>query len=330
VQRLTAFAFNYYDGAANPNPQEQPARGFFEKSYGFAKLPNLLTYLGWMYMPAVFPMGPFVEFRHFENIVEKKVVPRTSPTVPALKCMITAVVCLGINQIGAGWNITNLRDAKFLEAHSPIENYFYILLSAFFLRFSYYFGFKIAEGAAVLSGLGYGGLDAEGNDKWDASCGVDILGFELATSYQMASASWNIQTSAWLKRYVYFRAPRGNAALYSTYAVSAFWHGFYPGYYIFFFTIACMQVIHRKILVLISPLFKSWTKVYYVLSLIATIGTINYFVASFIILDAGMTLRLFTSMYWFQHWGALVVYILLTLWENSIKKQKTESEVKTK
>jgi hypothetical protein len=40
VQRATAFAFNYYDGAANPSPREMPDKGFFEKSNGVKKLPG--------------------------------------------------------------------------------------------------------------------------------------------------------------------------------------------------------------------------------------------------------------------------------------------------
>jgi hypothetical protein len=52
-----------------------------------------------------------------------------------------------------------------------------------------------------------------GTSKYEVLCGGELT----------------FKTSVWLKRYVYFRAPRGNIALYSTYAVSAFWHGFYPG-----------------------------------------------------------------------------------------------------
>jgi hypothetical protein len=40
VQRVTAFAFNYYDGAANPGPREMPDKGFFEKTNGIKKLPG--------------------------------------------------------------------------------------------------------------------------------------------------------------------------------------------------------------------------------------------------------------------------------------------------
>jgi len=326
VQRLTAFAFNYYDGAANPKPMEDPKKGFFEVSNGFKKLPNPLTFLGWMYMPAVFPMGPFVEFNHFLKVANNELKPSTSAVGPTLRCIFTAVVCLGINQIGgSAFNILKLRDPAFVDANSGTYIYFFILISAFFLRTQYYFGFKIAEGAAILSGLGYNGKDEKGNDKWDASCGIDIFGFEFATSYQMSAASWNKQTSVWLKRYVYFRAPRGNIALYATYAVSAFWHGFYPGYYIFFITTAGVTDVHRRIQVLVSPYFEKspvLSKLYYLISVVASVGTVNYFVISFIILDAGMTYKAFSAMGWFLHWIVLAAFVVLYIWGMLTKKER--------
>jgi hypothetical protein len=278
-------------------------------------------------------MGPFVEYNHFARVVSGELKPSTSAVGPSMKCLLTAVVCLGVNQIGgAKFNILHLREADWVAANSGVYIYFYILISAFFLRTQYYFGFKIAEGAAILSGLGYGGKDAEGNDKWDASRGIDIAGFECATSYQMSSASWNMQTSVWLKRYIYFRAPRGNIALYSTYAVSAFWHGFYPGYYIFFITTAGVTDVHRRIQTLISPFFESsplLSKLYYVISMVATVGTVNYFVISFIILDAGMTWTAFSAMNWFLHWIVLAAFFVLYIW-GKLAKPSVPGDAKKK
>ena len=60
---------------------------------------------------------------------------------------------------------------------------------------------------------------------------MDILGFEFSQSIRAASRAWNKGTQNWLERYVYTRT--GNS-LMATYFISAFWHGFYPGYYLFF------------------------------------------------------------------------------------------------
>lgn len=48
---------------------------------------------------------------------------------------------------------------------------------------------------------------------------------------------WNIATSNWLRRCVYERVP-SSIATFSSFAMSAVWHGFYPGYYMTFISSA--------------------------------------------------------------------------------------------
>lgn len=57
--------------------------------------------------------------------------------------------------------------------------------------------------------------------------------------------SWNIRTLIWLRRVVYERAPYMNTA--AVFAVSAFWHGFYPGYYVAFFTAGLFIYANRSV-----------------------------------------------------------------------------------
>ena len=63
---------------------------------------------------------------------------------------------------------------------------------------------------------------------------MDIVTFETAPDTSIMSRSWNKKTLAWLSKYVYMRNGGSLGAIYST---SAFWHGFYPGYYIFFLSV---------------------------------------------------------------------------------------------
>jgi len=216
-----------------------------------------------------------------------------------------------------GLSILRLRDTEWLSTQSPFYIYPFVILAAFFTRPQYYFGFMVAEGAAIISGLGYNGNDAEGKAKWNAACGIDVWSFETANSYSMASNAWNMQTSVWLKRYIYFRAPRGNIAMFSTYVVSAFWHGFYPGYYIFFVSIAIVTTqVYRRILLYVSPvLAKLPPFLYNAISVVATVGTMNYFVVSFLILDAQLTWNAFSSMHFFLHWACLGLGIILAILE---------------
>lgn len=51
--------------------------------------------------------------------------------------------------------------------------------------------------------------------------------------------NWNMSTHKWLKYYVFLRMLNkgqkvGLTPLLTTFVVSAIWHGFYPGYLIFF------------------------------------------------------------------------------------------------
>jgi hypothetical protein len=52
-----------------------------------------------MYMPVVFPMGPFVEFNHFLKVLNNELVAKTSAVLPALQCVVVAVISLGVNQV---------------------------------------------------------------------------------------------------------------------------------------------------------------------------------------------------------------------------------------
>ena len=57
--------------------------------------------------------------------------------------------------------------------------------------------------------------------------------------------AWNIRTLIWLRRTVYERAPMYNTM--AVFTVSAFWHGFYPGYYVGFLTAAIFIFANRTV-----------------------------------------------------------------------------------
>lgn len=68
----------------------------------------------------------------------------------------------------------------------------------------------------------------------------------MATNLKGAIDVWNVGTNRWLRIVVYDRVKKYPMIL--TYALSAVWHGFYPGYYLTFangalFTLAARTVI---------------------------------------------------------------------------------------
>ena len=89
------------------------------------------------------------------------------------------------------------------------------------------------------------------SDDWRGVENIDIISYEFGTNIQSLSRSWNKRTQSWLEKYVYQRT---NKSLLCTYAVSALWHGLYPGYFLFFFSAALMSATERLIRTKINPL----------------------------------------------------------------------------
>lgn len=77
---------------------------------------------------------------------------------------------------------------------------------------------------------------------WEAASNIDPLSVETATSIDTMLKHWNKHTQSWLERYIFKRAPRaGGLNKWLAFGASAFWHGFYPGYYLGFLTIPLIQ-----------------------------------------------------------------------------------------
>lgn len=54
--------------------------------------------------------------------------------------------------------------------------------------------------------------------------------------------NWNLQTLRWLRITVFDRTPK-SVAVFAVFFVSVLWHGFYPGYYLFFVSMAWFSVV---------------------------------------------------------------------------------------
>jgi lysophospholipid acyltransferase len=114
-------------------------------------------------------------------------------------------------------------------------------------RFKYYGSWSLTEGACILTGLGYKGVDpVTGKVMWNRLQNIDPWAVETAQNPRGYLAGWNINTNNWLRNYVYLRVtPRGKKpgfrASLLTFGTSALWHGFYPGYYLTFIFASLIQ-----------------------------------------------------------------------------------------
>jgi lysophospholipid acyltransferase len=113
-------------------------------------------------------------------------------------------------------------------------------------RLKYYGVWKMAEGACILSGIGFNGYNADGSTRWDRVTNVSPLALETSQNNKEFLEAWNQNTNKWLKNYVYLRVTSkgkkpGFRSAMATFTTSAVWHGFYPGYYLTFVSAGFIQ-----------------------------------------------------------------------------------------
>eukprot|EP00187_Rhodella_violacea_P003740 CAMPEP_0174886970 /NCGR_PEP_ID=MMETSP0167-20121228/2193_1 /TAXON_ID=38298 /ORGANISM="Rhodella maculata, Strain CCMP736" /LENGTH=487 /DNA_ID=CAMNT_0016123217 /DNA_START=135 /DNA_END=1598 /DNA_ORIENTATION=+ len=335
IQKLSALAFNHYDGSA-AGAKHATAE---QKSRSVARLPNLIQFFAFIFMPSNILIGPGFEYTDYINIAEGTVV-APAGYVPALAALGKGFVLLGMFQVLTAyfpiWAL--LTDPKNLVNKTPLDfftRWGKVWVGLFTYRCKYYFGWKIAEGAGILSGLGYAGVDEKtGNPKFDNMENVDVVGFELSQSLRDASTAWNKTTNRWLRRYIYDRFPAG-MNLYITYFVSAFWHGFYPGYYMFFLTVAVATQVHRGFRRSMRPRFMladgktpgPLKPAYDVFSVLITSLTVNYFIMTFVTLAWNLSIGALKSFFFVGHACLAVGFVLFGLGVvKPPRKPKTEEK----
>ncbi|CAG8645127.1 6432_t:CDS:10 [Cetraspora pellucida] len=270
-------------------------------SKAIRSLPPFLEFLGYVFFFGGFLVGPsfdFMDYRRFVNMemyrVDKTdkidktnndknqsikgysyVIPNGSfPAMKKLASGLFFIVCL----VTFGGNYS-----------------YEWTLSEEYKNLSYYVIWLIAEGACILSGIGFNGYDENGNAKWNRVTNIDFIGYETADNIKQLLESWNMNTNKWLKNYVYLRVtpPGQKPNFFSTiitFGVSAVWHGFYPGYYLTFIGGAFMQNLHRKIHRTVRPIFLTtrfapYKPLYNFLGWLTTQFFINYLVISFVLLS---------------------------------------------
>lgn len=146
-----------------------------------------------------------------------------------------------VRALQAGWHML---DAKY------IIRIWYIYLLSFTSRLKYYGAWYLTEGACILSGLGYNGLDENKQPRWDRLTNVGPLALETAQNTRAYLENWNMNTNKWLKNYVYLRVtPKGKKPGFrssmATFGTSAIWHGISPGYYLTFITASFVQTVAK-------------------------------------------------------------------------------------
>ncbi|OXA57729.1 membrane-bound O-acyltransferase domain-containing protein 2 [Folsomia candida] len=306
TQKVTSLAFAINDGKKQKADKKNSE---LEKAYAISEVPDALEFWSYIFQFQSMLAGPLVFFKDFRQFIYYDESP--SSVVVVLKKLFGSIFfALLYLKVAPSYNISHLREEEFLQ-RAFWNKIVFIHVSTSLERSKYYHAWILSDAVCNASGLGY----KKETKSWDLVTNVDALAFELGTNFKNSLDQWNIGTMKWLRYVVYDRcSPRIRTV--ATYACSACWHGFYPGYYITFFSGALFTSSARIVRRLIRPHFMMNTVLkssYDFTSWFITRVVIAYASFSFCLLDFFPSLNVYRSLYFFVHIAALAVFLLPTI-----------------
>lgn len=260
VMKISAFCWNVADGQL---PEADLSD--FQKDRMLKQLPSILDYAGYIFFFPSLMIGPAFDFAEYRRWLDtsmfdlpadvnpankppvrrKRKIPR-SGTPAVLKGAMGLVWLALFMALGPTFDKDRLTASSF-TSYGLLRRIGIMYMVALVARFKYYAVWSLTEGACILTGLGYRGVDpVTGKVMWNRLKNIDPWSVETAQNPRGYLAGWNMNTNNWLRNYVYLRVtPRGKKpgfrASLITFGTSAFWHGFYPGYYMTFVLASLIQ-----------------------------------------------------------------------------------------
>ncbi|KAF3925097.1 hypothetical protein AA313_de0209372 [Arthrobotrys entomopaga] len=246
VMKLTAFCWNVWDGKF-PDSELTPV----QQDRAIREMPSILDYAGYvLFFPSVM-VGPAFDYSEYKKwldlsmfdveVTDKKGTVRKKRRIPRSGRMATRKAITGLIWIGLFVKASSMFTVEFALSdeflnYSILPRVWYIYWLMFGARLKYYGIWSLTEGACILAGLGYNGLDENGRIRWDRVTNIDAWQLETAQNSRGVLEAWNKNTNKWLRNYIYLRVtPKGKKPGFrssmATFVTSAFWHGFYPGFY---------------------------------------------------------------------------------------------------
>lgn len=262
--KLTSLAFNMADALSVDQYKADLAKKDNRFIRDRVKLavqgtPDILQFLGWVFCSPALLAGPAAEYTQYTTAAESVATPWLSRFQAGVSKLLTGLFFFGLTAYFGGvlprgdpsaGDVTMIPNSTLELPVAPRVLWTFLLLWSF--RFKYYGAWKLSEGAANMAGIGYTPAQGAGADNWDEVAAMDVSGFETAPNMAAALRAWNMRTQAWLTKYVYTRTPKA-VQTYAVYALSAVWHGFYPGYYLTFLSAPLFGAVDAALSTRVRP-----------------------------------------------------------------------------
>lgn len=198
----------------------------------------------------MFDVTPETDQSSLPKTRKSRKIPRSGK--PAVRKATMGITWIFLYLKFSGWYNTESVLSDDFSKYGFLRRVWILQMLGFSTRLKYYGVWYLTEGACILSGIGYKGIDPKtGRVQWNRLQNVNPWGIETAQNTRAYLENWNMNTNNWLRNYVYLRiTPKGKKpgfrASLATFVTSAFWHGFYPGYYLSFLLAAFLQTIAKS------------------------------------------------------------------------------------
>ncbi|KOX76666.1 Membrane-bound O-acyltransferase domain-containing protein 2 [Melipona quadrifasciata] len=364
TQKVTSLAYSIHDGLTRREEELTPTQRY----QAVKKMPTTLEYFSYVFHFQALMAGPvifyrdYIDFIHGRNLAGAKALTREkfhvlcvlfkgcnknsghydeivlepSPAPVVVKKVVVSLLCAAMFvTFIPTYPIQKLKDDDFLKNTTVFYKMWYLMVTTMLVRFKYYHAWIFADAICNNSGLGFSGYDDSGEPKWDLASNVDVYGFEMSLNLKNSIEHWNKGTNRWLRSIVYERI-KHNKILF-TYALSALWHGFYPGYYLTFANGAFFTVASRVARRNIRPYFlgsKGMKFLYDALTFATMRLLMAYITFSFILLEFIPSVTMYLYVYLFPHIIGLALLVIAPRLpkipshkEATVKESKTPQEL---
>ncbi|KAM3872876.1 lysophospholipid acyltransferase 5 [Diretmus argenteus] len=334
--KLIGLSLDYYDGGKEPsqlNAEQQKA--------ALKSVPSLLEVCGFAYFYGGFLVGPQFTMHSYQRLVAGELTDRPgqppNSVIPAMKRFALGLVCLIIYTIFSPHYPDNYYLTDEYAAQPLWYRIVFVPIWAKIILYKYVSCWAIAEGVCILSGLGYNGVNEDGEHQWDACANMKVWLFETTPYFTGTIASFNINTNAWVARHVFKRLRFLGNKMVSQLATLFFltiWHGLHSGYVICFSLEFIIVNVERQFQALVrdSPVLTKLTSgalyplIYGVQQFIHWLF-MGYALVPFCLLTYDKWLKVYWSIYFCGHVFFFIAFLILP-YLRTVAVPKTERSEK--